>query len=200
MAWVSANGRQARHRCRGRDRWRRTDRPTYSADRRAGVALCLSWPRPWSAGSSDRSGLRPGTRSRWPCVLAHRPGVRRAWRRSFSKRLHHPFILPWMSRAAGQARKAQGLHQEADIARMKRNVEALLDDTLHVHRPGPHRCGSCHPEPPPVTKASGSACCLCKAWQDGASATVNSPCGVQRLIPWANLLSPKPIMGRNKLE
>ena len=33
-----------------------------------------------------------------------------------------------------------------------------------------------------------------------ASATVNSPCGVQRLIPWANLLSPKPIRDRNKLE
>ena len=43
-----------------------------------------------------------------------------------------------MSRAAGQARKAQGLHQEADIALMKRNAEALLDDTLYVHPPPAH--------------------------------------------------------------
>lgn len=56
----------------------------------------------------------------------------------FFDHLDHPFILLWMLRAAGQARKAQLFQHGADIALMKLDAEALLDDTLYVHPSPPH--------------------------------------------------------------
>ena len=113
-SWVSAKGRRAPRRHRGLGRWRRTSRRYRSAGRPAGAGECHAWPTAGRSRSSVRSGLRPGTRSRyvfpWGCgrdAPSGSPG-------SFFECLDNPGLLARMARSRADVGEADLLQELAD--------------------------------------------------------------------------------------
>src|SRR5215203_6484914 len=119
-------------------RWRRTDRRSRSAGRRAGAGASRAAPIAARGRSSGRCGLRPETRSRPACPWQRRPDEHSASRQSFFESRDGLPILSRVASARADVGEAELLQDLADRALVVGDAEALSDKPLQVDAPPAH--------------------------------------------------------------